>query len=110
MPTTRQILDLLSRDELLGLFDDHNVIVSDRRVKSHLADCLEEITRAEREITLIRQYRTRLIADVVTGQLDVRAAAARLPAEAPDEPIAPDLYDDAEVDDADPDALDETDA
>lgn len=34
---------------------------------------------AEREITLLREYRTRLIADVVTGKLDVREAAARLP-------------------------------
>jgi type I restriction enzyme S subunit len=34
---------------------------------------------AEREITLLREYRTRLIADVVTGKLDVRDAAARLP-------------------------------
>ena len=31
------------------------------------------------EIDLIREYRTRLVADVVTGQLDVRAAAAGLP-------------------------------
>ena len=35
--------------------------------------------RAEREIELLREYRTRLIADVVTGKLDVRDAAARLP-------------------------------
>ena len=34
---------------------------------------------------LLREYRTRLIADVVTGKLDVREAAARLPDEA-DEP------------------------
>ena len=27
----------------------------------------------------LREYRTRLIADVVTGKLDVREAAARLP-------------------------------
>ena len=31
------------------------------------------------EILLLREYRTRLIADVVTGKLDVREAAARLP-------------------------------
>ena len=37
--------------------------------------------RAEREIALLREYRTRLIADVVTGKLDVRDAAARLPDE-----------------------------
>ena len=35
--------------------------------------------RIEREIELLREYRTRLIADVVTGKLDVREAAARLP-------------------------------
>ena len=36
------------------------------------------VTRAGREISLLRQYRTRLIADVVTGKLDVREAAVRL--------------------------------
>jgi type I restriction enzyme S subunit len=36
---------------------------------------------AESEISLLREYRTRLIADVVTGKLDVREAAARLPDE-----------------------------
>ncbi|NJM39765.1 MAG: hypothetical protein HC853_02820 [Anaerolineae bacterium] len=40
------------------------------------------ITHAQTQITLMRDYRTRLIADVVTGKLDVRAAAAQLPAEA----------------------------
>jgi type I restriction enzyme S subunit len=39
-------------------------------------------TRTRREIYLLREYRTRLIADVVTGKLDVRDAAARLPDEA----------------------------
>ena len=38
-------------------------------------------SRIEREIGLLREYRTRLVADVVTGKLDVRAAAAKLPAE-----------------------------
>jgi len=37
------------------------------------------IDRARREIELLREFRTRLIADVVTGKLDVREAAARLP-------------------------------
>mgnify|MGYP001016570039 CR=1 FL=1 len=32
----------------------------------------DAITRAEEEIKLIREYRDRLIADVVTGQIDVR--------------------------------------
>lgn len=39
----------------------------------------EVSTRASEEIELLREFRTRLTADVVTGQLDVRAAAARLP-------------------------------
>jgi type I restriction enzyme S subunit len=36
----------------------------------------------EREIELLREYRLRLVVDVVTGKLDVRAAAAQLPEEA----------------------------
>jgi type I restriction enzyme, S subunit len=36
------------------------------------------IARTEREITLMQEYRTRLTADVVTGKLDVRPAAAKL--------------------------------
>jgi type I restriction enzyme S subunit len=43
------------------------------------------ISRLEREIALLREYRTRLVADVVTGKLDVRPAARQLPAE-PDAP------------------------
>jgi len=35
--------------------------------------------RAAREIELLREFRTRLTADVVTGQLDIRDAAALLP-------------------------------
>jgi type I restriction enzyme S subunit len=45
------------------------------------------IARYEREIALLREYRTRLTADVVTGKLDVRAAAAQLPEEAEEEPL-----------------------
>jgi type I restriction enzyme S subunit len=43
------------------------------------------LSRLEREIELLREYRTRLVADVVTGKLDVSDAASRLPeAAAPD--------------------------
>jgi type I restriction enzyme S subunit len=37
------------------------------------------IARLEQEISLLREYRTRLIADVVTGKLDVREVAKGLP-------------------------------
>ena len=36
------------------------------------------IARTERELALMQEYRTRLTADVVTGKLDVRAAAEKL--------------------------------
>jgi type I restriction enzyme, S subunit len=47
------------------------------------------ISRLEREIELLHEYRTRLVADVATGKLDVREAAARLSNEA-----APDTSED----------------
>ena len=42
------------------------------------ADVDAAIARARRHVELLREYRTRLIADVVTGKLDVREAAATL--------------------------------
>ena len=39
----------------------------------------QTISRVGRHIDLVQAYRTRLIADVVTGKLDVREAAAALP-------------------------------
>jgi type I restriction enzyme S subunit len=57
------------------------------------------ISRFEREIILLREYRTRLIADVVTGQLDVREAATLVPDDVPlsDLADAPDDIDDPET-------------
>jgi type I restriction enzyme S subunit len=49
------------------------------RIDDDCAPINSAISRLEREILLLREYRTRLVADVVTGKLDVRAAAARLP-------------------------------
>jgi type I restriction enzyme, S subunit len=65
------------------------------------------ITRANREIDLLNEYRTRLIADVVTGKLDVREAAASLSEKSQepevgddevDEDDEQDLHDDQEED------------
>ena len=44
-----------------------------------------EIVRARRQIELLQEYRTKLIADVVTGKLDVCEAAAQLPDETHDQ-------------------------
>lgn len=43
----------------------------------------DAVERTSREIALLQEFRTRLVADVVTGQVDVRAIAATLP-EAPE--------------------------
>lgn len=45
------------------------------------------LAKAHREIDLLREYWTRLDSDVVTGKLDVREAAARLPDEPEWEPL-----------------------
>lgn len=59
------------------------------------------------EVDLLLEYRSRLIADVVTGKLDVREAAARVPGEA-GEPEPPDEVEPlAEGDEAEGAGLDE---
>jgi type I restriction enzyme S subunit len=77
-------------------------------VKLQTDGILKSIAHHEREITLLREYRTRLIADVVTGKLDVREVAAGLPEE-----IEPSIqsdaagYDEHEAeDDPDTDSID----
>ena len=54
-----------------------------KKIAAHLeqeiCQFVTAITRTEREIALMREYRTRLTADIVTGKLDVREAAAKLP-------------------------------
>ena len=56
------------------------------------------IERVHREIVLLQEFRTRLVADVVTGQVDVRALAASLP----DAPMPAASIDDATTDPDDP--------
>lgn len=56
----------------------------------------------EREIDLMREYRARLTANVVTGKLDVREAAARLPAVVESSDSIPDvLGSEEEIDETD---------
>ena len=50
--------------------------------------CAEARDVAQRQIDLLREYRTRLIADVVPGKLEVRAAAAATLPEEPDDAVA----------------------
>lgn len=76
------------------------------RIVQVIAVSTQEIERTEervnREISLLHEYRTRLIADVVTGKLDVREVTAQLP----EEPEEPEPLDDTEPL---PEGLEETD-
>lgn len=71
----------------------HEQILIANAIVGRTAILADGILRAQREIVLLREYRTRLIADVVTGKLDVREAAARLPAAAEE----PELLEEAEA-------------
>ena len=80
--------------------------IEQKAVADHLDGELRQfqtaISRLEREIELLREYRIRLVADVVTGKLDVREAASRLPDEA-----APDRVEDDTDLRLDPESADE---
>ncbi len=77
-------------------------------IDSEIATIDQTITRAQREIELMREYRTRLISDVVTGQVDVRGI--EVPEVAPDGllPLEEDTADADDVIDDEGD-MDETD-
>lgn len=65
-------------------------------VRAKTASLNAAILSTQREVSLLREYRTRLIADVVTGKLDVREAAARLPQEAEDTEPLDEIEDDVQ--------------
>ena len=49
------------------------------RIEARVADTAQVIEKTRREITLLHEFRTRLVADVVTGQVDVRSIVTTLP-------------------------------
>jgi restriction endonuclease S subunit len=65
------------------------------QAKSHFDNA---INTSLQELNLLREYRTRLVADVVTGKLDVREAARNLPedTEAPATIVAEELAEETE--------------
>jgi type I restriction enzyme S subunit len=75
-------------------------------IKTEQAPLLVGVRQIEREIALIQEFRTRLVADVVTGKLDVRAVGATLPDVTEIEPID-DLVEGDDLDDAVDDAENE---
>lgn len=58
-------------------------VLEQRRVVSDIQSEFREVdtvvSRIHHEIGLLQEFRVRLVADVVTGQVDVRAVAATLP-------------------------------
>ena len=74
----------------VGRIGSSNFALPPLREQTAIVEYLDKATaridtasaRARRQIELIEEYRTRLIADVVTGKLDVCEPAARLPDEA----------------------------
>jgi len=56
-----------------------------QRLREQTENIDTAIASARCKIELLREYRTRLIADVVTGKLDVREVAVQLPEEPPEE-------------------------
>lgn len=73
----------LTQDRLMSIAiaapapDEQEAIV--KHTEYEVSPLTTAISRADREITLLREFRTRLVADVVTGKLDVREAARHLP-------------------------------
>jgi type I restriction enzyme, S subunit len=84
----------------LSSLRDFSFAIPPKNEASAIAESLEHeiaqlrmtTSRFEREIDFLREYRTRLVADLVTGKLDVRAVTALLP----DEPIPE--YDQSDID------------
>ena len=78
----------LSAERVLNL----SLPVPPNREQKRIANYIREATarvdvaiaRTSRQIELLEEYHARLVADVVTGKLDVRQAAAQLPEEAGD--------------------------
>ena len=71
-------LDFLRKSIQHGYFAEQQEIlkyISDY-IQKKSVEIDQAITRAQREIELIQEYRIRLISDVVTGQVDVRGIEA----------------------------------
>jgi hypothetical protein len=82
-------------------FAEQNAILEEIADDTRRLHCAND--HARRESELLREYRARLIADVVTGKLDVREAAVRLPeADAGEMPLEVETTEEEEDDDLAP--------
>ena len=69
--------DIGSMPVLLPSIEEQKRIVTTLDVMTRRTD--EASSKTQGELQLLNEFRTRLIADVVTGKLDVRVAGAGLP-------------------------------
>lgn len=85
-------------------FLKEKILIPPLSAQGHIVELLDQEYVVTQSLALtiryINEYRTRLVADVVTGKLDVREAAKKLPAEAVPEAIEDDsdLIDEIEPD------------
>lgn len=87
------IEDIAILPVLVPPFEEQIAIVNHLEKVTRSMD--NEVQNTQHEIDLLLEFRTRLIADVVTGKIDVREAAAGLP----DEAEEPARFDEFEVPD-----------
>ena len=81
-----------------------------KQTESETASIDAVVARSTRKIELLREFKTRLTADVVTGQLDIRDAAARLPELDPADLVSDVGTDEDELDAVLAESLEEVDA
>jgi type I restriction enzyme S subunit len=98
----------LTKDRLLSISIGVPPPEEQRAIVLHVEDetspLLAAIAHHRREIDLLSEYRARLVADVVTGKLDVRELATRLPDEALSDEVGDDISSDEVAESADEEA------
>jgi len=104
-PSVRQRAPRVRFNDFGGFILPKPPEIEQQRIVEHVeretATLTTAIARTEREIALMQEYRTRLTADLVTGKLDVREAAAKLP-ESPAEPDAEDALEEELLEETEP--------
>jgi len=74
---------LMSIPIVVPILEEQNQLLA--WINEKISPIIQQINKFKNEISLLQEYRTRLIADVVTGKLDMRAAAVELPEELDEE-------------------------
>jgi type I restriction enzyme S subunit len=84
---------------------DFKVLAPPRNEQKHIVQAVkqrtlrldEAVRHAQDEIQLVREYRTRLIADVVTGKVDVRGLAFEMPEAFEEDDLLDEDFEDEEL-------------